>query len=188
MEPFEDSSNIDTYKRILGHHTAFANNNGKIWLFSQQDIQIQIISDINQHLTIMAQHQNWTEGVLLTVVYAACNASIRMELWESLSDLARQYTNPWLVGGDFNVILSEEEKLGGLQVYYQETEDFANFNGGLFDMGYSGSIVTLWNGRTDTTSIFKRLDRILCNQRFIDKYPNVSVKHLIKKGSDHSPL
>ena len=32
---------------------------------------------------------------------------------------------PWLVDGDFNVILNDEEKIGGLPVYPQEHEDFA---------------------------------------------------------------
>lgn len=35
---------------------------------------------------------------------------------------------PWLVGGDFNVILTEEEKYGGLPVYLREVKDFAHCN------------------------------------------------------------
>ncbi|KAK4721498.1 hypothetical protein R3W88_011731 [Solanum pinnatisectum] len=31
----------------------------------------------------------------------------------------------WMVGGDFNVILGDEEKIGGLPVYPHEYEDFA---------------------------------------------------------------
>lgn len=32
---------------------------------------------------------------------------------------------PWIVDGDFNVILNEEEKLGGLAFTQQEASDFA---------------------------------------------------------------
>ncbi|XP_060177955.1 uncharacterized protein LOC132607892 [Lycium barbarum] len=55
-------------------------------------------------------------------------------------------------------------------------------------MGYIGSTFTWWNGRADEAIIFKRLDRVLCNQKMMDKYPQMTVTHLIKKGSDHAPL
>ncbi|XP_055804681.1 uncharacterized protein LOC129873581 [Solanum dulcamara] len=114
----------------------------------------------------------------------------RKELWESLGHIAEQHSHPWLIDGDFNVILSWEEKLGGLPVFYQEIEDFTNFITvcELTDMGYIGSTYTWWNGRTDDACIFKKLDRVLTNQKLQDEFPNTSVKHLIKKGSDHSPL
>ncbi|KAH0748449.1 hypothetical protein KY290_027681 [Solanum tuberosum] len=63
---------------------------------------------------------------LVTIVYVSCNAINREELWNSIQQISSHFSLPWLVGGDFNVILSLEEKLGGLPVYYQETEDFAN--------------------------------------------------------------
>lgn len=33
----------------------------------------------------------------------------RLELWEQLEELAGSQPCPWVVGGDFNVILNEEE-------------------------------------------------------------------------------
>lgn len=39
-----------------------------------------------------------------------------MQLWESLYDVASDIQVPCLVGGDFNVITNDEEKLGGLPV------------------------------------------------------------------------
>ncbi|KAG5611762.1 hypothetical protein H5410_023043 [Solanum commersonii] len=82
------------------------------------------------------------------------------------------YSGPWLVGGDFNVILGEDEKIGGLPVYIQEYEDFAFCvnSCGLFDINFSGSPFTWWNGRVDEECIFKRLDRILINQELRDLF------------------
>lgn len=42
--------------------------------------------------------------------------------------------------------------------------------------------------RSTSPTVSVNVDRILSNQIFLDIYPNINVKHLIKKGSDHSPL
>ncbi|XP_016464180.1 uncharacterized protein LOC107787164 [Nicotiana tabacum] len=92
--------------------------------------------------------------------------------------------------GDFNVVLGEEEKIGGLPVYPLEYEDFAFCvnSCGLFDLGYKGSPFTWWNGRSNEECIFKRLDRILVNMTFQSLFPTIEVEHLIRTGSDHAPL
>lgn len=95
MEPFEVSSNIDKYKRTLGHHTALSNYLETNWLFARKELQINILADTTQHITIMVHHQNWSEGILFTIVYAACNDGNRRELWNSLGHMAGQYANPW---------------------------------------------------------------------------------------------
>lgn len=53
-------------------------------------------------------------------------------------------------------------------------------------MGYKGSKYRWWTGRTDEDCIFKRLDRVMCNDKMISAYPIVEVEHLIKSGSDHA--
>ncbi|XP_060210739.1 uncharacterized protein LOC132637704 [Lycium barbarum] len=113
---------------------------------------------------------------VLTLVYASCDAGERRMLWDSISQVSNPFDLPWLVGGDFNVISSEEEKLGGLPVLYNEVATFNHClsSYGLQDLGYVGSTYTWWNGRAEEARIFKRLDRM--------------VIHLIKKGSDHSSL
>lgn len=61
---------------------------------------------------------------LVTSVYARCSALKRLELWEELETIDSDNI-PWLIEGDFNVILNEEEKLGGLDFTQQEAMDFA---------------------------------------------------------------
>ncbi|XP_060202705.1 uncharacterized protein LOC132631119 [Lycium barbarum] len=98
--------------------------------------------------------------------------------------------SPWLVGGEFNVITDEIEKYGGLEMPFVEVEDFNQCINlcQLTDLGFKGSIYTWWNGRSDEHYIFKRLDRCLANQELHELYPNIEVEHLIKQGSDHSPM
>ncbi|KAK4721634.1 hypothetical protein R3W88_011867 [Solanum pinnatisectum] len=95
---------------------------------------------------------------------------------------------PRIIGGDFNVIVSEEEKLGGLNFTQQEAIDFSLFinNCALSEVKFVGSKYTWWKGRIEEECIFKRLDRILVNQVFLELFPSSEVHHLIRQGSDHA--
>lgn len=103
--------------------------------------------------------------IITTLVYEKYSGTDRTYLWEEINQLANSIALPWLVGGDFNNVLSGEEKIGGLPVITREVEDFANCinNTELYDAGYKGSPFTWWNGRTNHECIFERIDRILVN-------------------------
>jgi len=53
--------------------------------------------------------------------------------------------------GDFNVILGEEKKIGGLPIYPQKYDDFVECltSSGLDDVNFSGNPFTWRNGRAD---------------------------------------
>ncbi|ONK68086.1 uncharacterized protein A4U43_C05F7280 [Asparagus officinalis] len=55
-------------------------------------------------------------------------------------------------------------------------------------MGFAGQSFTWSRGLTPSTLISKRLDRFLMNLEVCIKWPNASVRHLPKFGSDHTPL
>lgn len=58
-------------------------------------------------------------------MYAKCSILDIMELWEYLYYSALDMELPWIVGGDFNVILHEYENIGGIPVLPPEYEEFA---------------------------------------------------------------
>lgn len=92
--------------------------------------------------------------------------------------------------GDFNVILMEEEKQGGLQFIIVEAQEFATCVSicALRELKYKGSSFTWWNGRVGEDCIFKRLDRVMVNQEFLQMLPTSEVHHLIRQGYDHATL
>lgn len=53
---------------------------------------------------------------------------------------------------------------------------------------FTKSSFTWWNGRIEMDCIFKRLDRVFGNNEFLQLIPNSEVHHLIRRGSDHTPL
>lgn len=103
----------------------------------------------------------------MALVYEKCNSNEILLLWDSLLDLSNIYLVPWIIGGDFKVIRSDEKNLRGLPVTFNETQDFnqcinlCNMEECLF----KGSKFTWWNRRTNEDCIFKRLYRVMCNDR-----------------------
>lgn len=86
-----------------------------------------------------------------------------------------------MIGGDFNVIVDESEKLGGLLVMQQEIADFsASINAcALYELKFLGSFYTWWSGRIENDFLFNRLDKVLENNEFMQLLPNSEVHHLI---------
>ncbi|KAK4714206.1 hypothetical protein R3W88_020113 [Solanum pinnatisectum] len=119
-----------------------------------------------------------------------CSALERLSLWDDIYLLSHNMRLPWLVGSDFNVILNDEEKIGGLPVYPREYEDFALCVNSceLFYINFKGSPFTWWNGRADAEFIFKRLDRLMTNHVFLGHYGNMELEHLARTGFDHAPM
>ncbi|XP_059306396.1 uncharacterized protein LOC132057813 [Lycium ferocissimum] len=190
MEPFQNCRHLQKYKRRLGMEAALSNTNGKIWVFLDSEMQWEIVLDTEQQLTLKLQHQGIEKDFLATFVYAKCDGNERPTLWDNIYQIADSMNLPWMVGGEFNVILADEEKLGGLPVTLDECEDFAFCinSCGLLDMGFKGSLFTWWNGRSAEDCIFKRLDRILVNNSLQEMFPQIEIEHLIRTGSDHDPL
>ncbi|WMV24325.1 hypothetical protein MTR67_017710 [Solanum verrucosum] len=185
----KDTSQIQTYKMILGMNYVNYNANGKIWVFVKEHTQVGVISDTDQQITLQLTLEDGKQ-FLTTVIYAKCSAEERLELWDSLYTINSNFSMPWMVGGDFNVILSEEEKIGGLAVFPQEYEAFAFCVNSceLDDISFTGSLFTWWNGRVDEECIFKRLDKVVSNQAFQELMGNLDIQHLTRTGSDHAPL
>ncbi|KAH0757171.1 hypothetical protein KY290_020664 [Solanum tuberosum] len=123
MEHFQEPSVLEQFKRKLGMNHALVNTSAKIWIFWREDWVGSVILDSAQQLTM----KFIKDGKLffITSVYARCNALERLELWEDILQMAEEMEDPWLIGGDFNVILNKEEKLGDLAFTQSEAIDFA---------------------------------------------------------------
>ncbi|XP_075087544.1 uncharacterized protein LOC142169569 [Nicotiana tabacum] len=190
MEPFQKKGLIDRYRRRLNMETAYANINGQIWLFFDAVVEWELVEDTEQQVTVRVFHHDLGQHMMMTFFYANCSAMERLELWDHLYYLESDMELPWLVGGDFNVVLHEDEKIGGLSVHPPEYEDlaFCVNSCGLLEQGYKGSPFTWWNGISNAECIFKRLDRNFVNFPFQNMLPTIKVEHLIRTGSDHAPL
>ncbi|XP_071912243.1 uncharacterized protein [Coffea arabica] len=125
----------------------------------------------------------------MSFVHAKCSVDERRELWSSLLADKPSFL-PWCIGGDFNVIVAPHEKKGGRPFAITEGVEFLSFmeEAGVFDVGFSGPNFTWSNNRRSRARISKRLDRFLVNGACLDLSYSISVLHLARHPSDHSPL
>ena len=100
------------------------------------------------------------------------------------------FQGPALFIGDFNSIMSQEEKRGGNP--YAESSS-GGFRGaiedmGLIDLGFSGNAFIWSNKRRGRANIKERLDRGITSAEWRDLFPKAVVKHLPGLNSGSLPV
>jgi hypothetical protein len=98
--------------------------------------------------------------------------------------------NNWLIFGDFNMVLSSNEKIGGNPIDYNITNSFRSTldECNLTDLWYQGDISTWHNRQEDSHYIQARLDRFCASSDWIYQFSYYNNKHLLRYGSDHNPI
>ncbi|KAG5576814.1 hypothetical protein H5410_056948 [Solanum commersonii] len=76
LEPFQDASNLEEYSRQSGLNNALANSSGKIWIFWENAWQGSLIENTDQHITINLKQDGGQQEVIVTAIYAKCDANI----------------------------------------------------------------------------------------------------------------
>ncbi|XP_075111376.1 uncharacterized protein LOC142181762 [Nicotiana tabacum] len=91
---------------------------------------------------------------------------------------------------DFNVIASVEKKIGRIPYQSSKSIKFLSMieDCGLVDHGFYGPKYTWSNGRGLCSIVWKRLDRGLANDQWLEMFPAATVSHLASTGLDHTPL
>ncbi|KAL0433130.1 UNVERIFIED_CONTAM: hypothetical protein Slati_2647300 [Sesamum latifolium] len=125
------------------------------------------------------------------VVYGANDVYERRELWHSLVQLSDSISDePWLVMGDFNMVVDLSEVCGisgDIHVVMEEFQECLS-QIGLLTLPMQGDLYTWHNYSSSPRSLWKRLDRMLVNDRWLDRWPEASYSSLNPRTSDHSPL
>ncbi|CAN1132549.1 Transposon TX1 uncharacterized 149 kDa protein [Linum perenne] len=156
-----------------------------IWWVGNLNVDVLSSSEFYVDLRI-----NGNATFFLSCVHAPNDSQERANFWNHLSTIRMNREDPWILIGDFNTLMSNEEKEGGLDLSYEALEPFNDFifNNGLMDMGFKGQKFTWTNCRQDEDEIKERLDRALCNVEWRRMYENAILFHEPIIGSDHAPL
>ncbi|GJU37562.1 RNA-directed DNA polymerase, eukaryota, reverse transcriptase zinc-binding domain protein [Tanacetum coccineum] len=130
-------------------------------------ISAKLLSQDNQAMHFLVNSFRDNRQMFVSVVYGKIIPKIRTRLWRNLiKHKGVAGSDPWVVLGDFNVVLSLEME----------------------DINMTGLFYTwIQKMRNPELGVFKKLDRVLSNAYFINKYPNSFAAFLPYLSSDHSP-
>ena len=143
-----------------------------------------------RHINFIVKRADGESSWKLTSFYGHPNWSKRHELWALLRYLQSYRPTPWLVIGDFNEILTQDEKSeivmareGQMKAFRDVFQDCS-----LSDLGFTGSIFTWNNDREGDDFIKERLDRAVANREWCAEHHLAEVWVLAARSSDHKPL
>ena len=148
-------------------------------------------------IEVQSYSRNFVEAVVtdpdsgfkwrITGFYGNPETYCRKESWDFLISLSRMCHMPWLCFGDFNEIVSVEEKLGGALRSQKQMDDFREVihQCRFKDFGFVVPKFTWCNMQEGDSRLLLRLDRALATSEWIDHYKNAKVHHLVESTSDH---
>ena len=92
--------------------------------------------------------------------------------------------------GDFNEVVSGEDKFGGNSVNLNRALEFKECldECNILDLGFAGSKYTWTNCRPITDLILERIDRCFANPIWQTLYADATMTHLPRTRSDHCPV
>ena len=141
------------------------------------------------HFSVTCMFKNVEDGFLwaFTGVYGSVKRSKREMFWEELGALKGLWEGPWCIGGDFNVVLSPNDRNleGGLSHPMRRFNEVVN-ELGLRDLPLQGGPFT-WRGGNGNQRM-SRLDRFLVSADWESQFSNVIQRTLPRPVSDHCPV
>ncbi|XP_059658959.1 uncharacterized protein LOC132305316 [Cornus florida] len=126
---------------------------------------------------------------LASFVYGVNTAVQRVALWRALH-FHNDPGEPWILMGDFNVLLHVNESFGGANRWTQGMLDFkdCSHKNELEDLRFTGIQFTWTNNSFGCANISRKLDRVLVNYAWMNRFAQATCEFLPHGVSDHSPM
>ncbi|XP_057247778.1 uncharacterized protein LOC130589994 [Beta vulgaris subsp. vulgaris] len=160
---------------------------GRIWFIWLPSVfVVNVCSCSSQYIHCEVLHRASGGVFEVTMVYGANDGEVREELWRDLVRLSKNVKEAWVVTGDFNSVLNLEERLGSA-VTLREVEPFRQCIRlcQIQDLPFSGPYYTWSNKQEGDQRVFSKIDRVLANSRWVDKFSNANVMFTLEGISDH---
>ncbi|KAB5541855.1 hypothetical protein DKX38_014829 [Salix brachista] len=127
----------------------------------------------------------------ISFIYGSNIPSARQEVW----DYVRRYygefqARSWILMGDFNATMKVTDSAGGDKHWSRSKEEFGQClnQAELHSVPYKGIKYTWHNGQEMDNMILKKLDWVIGNVTFAEKWTEAFAQFLPRSASDHSSM
>ncbi|XP_030970777.1 uncharacterized protein LOC115991179 [Quercus lobata] len=153
-------------------------------------VHVNVLATTEQEIHAMIRVRSQSFTWLISAIYASPRFEERCMLWNNLRMLANMHDLSWALMGDFNEVLSVDEKYGGNPICQRRVRAIRECMNdcSIMDLGFTGPKYTWTNKRELGNLIQCRLDRCWINPGWKELYPEANVTHLARINSDHCPL
>ncbi|XP_026399691.1 uncharacterized protein LOC113295576 [Papaver somniferum] len=157
---------VDGYKKEVIHNSV-GRSKGNLWIFWSMDIVTPVAVNSSRQATTIK-----VEDVFISFIHASCFQVTRRSLRQQLSSFDNNI--PWLVMGDFNCVLRNDDKKGGYTPCTSAINEFSDWldDNNLFEADSLGSKYTWANGQSGVHRILCKLDLAVINEAWLTKFEN----------------
>lgn len=188
-----NANKIEDVRRRIGFDGCFAvdkiGRSGGVAFFWRNSMKCDIVSYSMHHIDFCIdddRNGRWR----ITGFYGYPERTRRRESWALIRRLVRTFNLSWCVIGEFNDLLSPDDKQGWVDhpsylfQGFRETVQAA----WLIDINLEGYPFT-WSARKGTNrDVEERLDRAMANQKWFSLFPQATLLNLVAPISDHTPI
>ncbi|XP_031127477.1 uncharacterized protein LOC116029567 [Ipomoea triloba] len=170
-------------------HVAGSGRSGGLALLWRRNNTTKLLSFSKNHVDVevsIADLEVWR----MTGFYGFPERTMRSASWDQLRTLVSRSTLPWVVVGDFNDLLFQHEKRGGIPHPHNLLRGFGEVveECGLAQLPMNGYQFTWERGKGTTEWMEERLDKVLAGADWTSSLPGASVTNILTRTSDHSAL
>ena len=129
-------------------HTDTIGYAGGLWLlWKSEEVEVTQLAKTEHKIHIVIKVLSSDLSWILTCIYASLRFVERKLLWGNLSNVALLHNLPWVMLGDFNELLSNDDKSGGNPVNMSRALLFKDCldSCGMIDLGFHGARYTWVN-------------------------------------------
>ncbi|XP_026399652.1 uncharacterized protein LOC113295538 [Papaver somniferum] len=191
-----DNDSVKKYSHHLPFDSWFVvpsvRKSGGLALGYFEKSNLEVISSSFNMIHVMCDITPRIKNCLISFVYGSLNIYGRRTQWNILSSINEDANIPWMLLGDFNFILHESEKQGGI-AENSLSSDFIRAK--MMDLNMNeifsfGNPFTWCNRRFKNPAelILEKLDRGFINDKWVSVLPQTRVTNLGRVYSDHTPI
>ncbi|XP_075093694.1 uncharacterized protein LOC142173014 [Nicotiana tabacum] len=152
--------------------------NGRVWIiWDDQMYDVLPITKQDQFIHCQVTWKHNGMQCYLNMVYGQNTVEQRKNLWQYLQRIAQTTTGPWIIGGDFNALLTPQDRLSKVSMTNADIRDFSELyhNICLTELPWRGDYFKWTNKQQGDARVWICIDRLLGNDVWMMNYAHIVI-------------